>query len=124
VRNHDTLNGFVDTGCRLKGELEFENAFRVDGRVNGIIRSDAELIIGEKGAVEGEIHVATCLIGGTVRGTVHAAKSVTLHGTAKVWADIHAPAVIMEEGAFLEGRVTMERDTKKAPAPPGKGAQS
>jgi len=109
TRNHETLNGFVDAGCHLHGELEFESSFRVDGQVEGTVRSNSELIVGERGVVDGEIHVARCLIGGTVRGSVHATESVTLHATAKVWADLHSPAVIMEEGAFLEGQVAMER---------------
>ncbi len=108
TKNSDTLNGFVDSGCRIKGEVTFENAFRVDGHVEGTIHSSSELIIGGKGVVEGEIHVARCLIGGSVRGSVDASESVTLHASAKVWADIHSPVIVMEEGAFLEGRVAME----------------
>lgn len=108
-RNHDGLNGFVDPGCSIQGELEFESSFRVDGRVKGTIRSRAELIVGNEGTVEGEIHVARCLIGGSVRGTVHATELVQLHPTAKVWGDINAPALVMEDGAFLEGRVATAR---------------
>jgi cytoskeletal protein CcmA (bactofilin family) len=107
MRGAETLNGFVDSGCSLKGELEFSNSFRVDGRVEGIIRSRAELVIGEDGLVEGEIDVARCLIGGQVRGTIKASEKVVLHASAKVFGEIHAPAVIMEDGAFLEGKVDM-----------------
>ena len=41
-----------------------------------------------------------------------------LHASAKVWGEVKAPAVVMEDGAFLEGKVEMERAAK--PAPPGK----
>ncbi len=117
-RTSDTLNGFVDSGCRIKGEITFENAFRVDGHVEGTIHSNSELIIGTRGVVEGEIHVARCLIGGSVRGSIDATESVTLHASAKVWADIHSPAIVMEEGAFLDGRVAME--AAATPGGPGK----
>jgi cytoskeletal protein CcmA (bactofilin family) len=108
VRTTDALNGFIDSGCALKGELEFTSAFRVDGRIEGTIRSRSELVIGEDGIVEGEIDVARCLVGGTVRGTVKAAEKVVLHASAKVWGEVRAPAVVMEDGAFLEGRVEMD----------------
>jgi len=120
VRAAETLNGFVDSGCTLKGELEFSNSFRVDGRVEGTIRSRSELVIGEDGTVEGEIDVARCLVGGQVRGTVTASEKVVLHASARVWGEIHAPAVVMEDGAFLEGRVEME-SSGKATAAPAKG---
>ncbi len=115
VRAAETLNGFVDSGCILKGELEFSNSFRIDGRVEGTIRSRAELVIGEDGLVEGEIDVARCLVGGTVKGTIKASEKVVLHATAKVHGEIHAPAVVMEDGAFLEGKVEMAAGAKVPP---------
>lgn len=119
-RNHEALNGFVDPGCRINGELEFESSFRVDGTVEGTVRSKAELVIGERGVVEGEIHVARCLVGGTVRGRVTASELVQLHSSAKVWGDIETPALVMEEGAFLEGKIAME--AQKGPAVSHKGS--
>lgn len=122
VRGAETLNGFVDSGCSLKGELEFSNSFRVDGRIEGIIRSRAELVVGEDGTVEGEIDVARCLIGGQVKGTVKASEKVVLHASARVWGEIHAPAVVMEDGAFLEGKVDMGAAGKTVAAAKKNGA--
>lgn len=117
ARGGEALNGFVDTGCTIRGELEFAESFRLDGRVEGQVRSAAELVVGERGVVDGEIDVARCLVGGEVHGTIRASERVILHGTAKVWADIHTPALVMEDGALLEGRVVMgsdRRETKPA----------
>ena len=108
VRGGDALNGFVDSGCTIRGELEFAQSFRVDGSIEGTIRSRSELVVGEGGVVDGEIDVARCRVGGQVRGVVRASEQVVLHATARVWAEIHAPVLVMEEGAFLEGTVTME----------------
>lgn len=115
MRTTETLNGFVDSGCTIKGELEFSNSFRVDGRVEGTIRSRSELVIGEDGIVEGEIDVARCLIGGRVDGIIKASEKVILHASAKVKGEVHAPAVVMEEGAFLEGKVDMAAGGKAIP---------
>jgi cytoskeletal protein CcmA (bactofilin family) len=117
VRSAETLNGFVDSGCTIKGELEFLNSFRIDGLVEGSVRSRSELVIGEDGTVEGEIDVARCLVGGQVRGTIKASEKVVLHASAKVFGEIHAPAVVMEDGAFLEGKVDMAAGAKKATPP-------
>jgi cytoskeletal protein CcmA (bactofilin family) len=121
ARGPESLNGFVDSGCTIRGELEFSSYFRVDGRVEGSVRSRSELVVGEGGVVEGEIEVARCVVGGEVRGTIRATEQVLLHAGAKVWADIHAPALVMEDGAFLEGGVMMDsqdvkKNTNKAPS--------
>jgi len=118
ARNSDALNGFLDPGCTIRGDLEFESSFRLDGKVEGVVRSAAELLIGESGVVEGEVEVARCVVGGTVRGTIRASSGVQLLSTAKVWADIHAPALVMEEGAFLEGQVAMEKPARKSGGSP------
>ena len=117
----DSLNGFVDSGCTIPGELEFSSYFRVDGRVEGTVRSRSELVVGDGGVVEGEVEVARCVVGGEVRGTIRASEQVLLHAGAKVWADIHTPALVMEDGAFLEGSVSMDsqdvkKNTNKAPS--------
>ena len=117
ARNHDALNGFVDTGCTIRGELEFANSFRLDGKVEGTIRSKSELLVGEGGVVDGEVEVARCLVGGEVRGVLRASEQVVLHATARVWADIHTPALVMEDGALLEGKVTMEAGQKAGKEP-------
>ena len=113
ARSTEALNGFVDTGCTIRGELEFANSFRLDGRVEGTVRSSSELVVGKEGVVEGEIDVARCLVGGQVRGTIRASEQVVLHATARVWADVHATTLVMEDGAFLEGKVNMETTRKQ-----------
>ena len=47
------LNGFLDTGSHVEGELRFETAFRVDGKFTGQVNSAGDLIVGEGGEVEG-----------------------------------------------------------------------
>lgn len=116
MQGGDTLNGFVDAGCVIRGELEFQTSFRLDGRLEGTVRSRAELVIGETGSVEGEIEVNRCVVGGEVRGTIRAAEQVVLHASARVLAEIQTAALVMEEGAFLEGKVTMENETAGRPA--------
>lgn len=114
ARPNESLNGFVDSGCVIRGELEFKHSFRLDGRVEGSVHSLSELVVGETGSIDGEIEVARCLVGGEVRGTIRATEQVVLHATAKVWAEIFAPALVMEEGAFLEGKVRMESKGSQA----------
>jgi cytoskeletal protein CcmA (bactofilin family) len=121
ARGAESLNGFVDSGCTIRGELEFSSYFRVDGRVEGTVKSRSELVVGDGGVVEGEVEVARCIVGGEVRGTIRASEQVLLHQSAKVWANIHTPALVMEDGAFLEGSVSMDsqdvkKNTNKAPS--------
>jgi cytoskeletal protein CcmA (bactofilin family) len=100
-----SLNGFLDRGARLEGTLSFDDVFRIDGQFKGTITSDAELVIGEGGVVEGDVRVARLAVSGTIKGSVHAKERVELHAGARVFADIHTPTLVVEEGAVIQGPV-------------------
>src|SRR5260370_20260069 len=101
------LNGFLDSGASFKGELEFEDTMRIDGRFNGRIVSKNELIVGESANIEGDIHVGRIAISGTVIGRIVADQKVEIHRNGKVYSDIDTPALIIEEGAIFQGNCVM-----------------
>ena len=101
------LNGFLDHGSSFKGELEFEDTMRIDGRFNGKILSKNELIVGESAHIDGDIHVGRIAISGTVVGKIVADQRVEIHRNGKVYADVDTPALIIEEGAIFQGNCVM-----------------
>jgi cytoskeletal protein CcmA (bactofilin family) len=105
------LNGFLDSGSHLQGELRFEASFRVDGKLTGTVESDGDLIVGETGEVDGELKVGQIFVSGTVRGTIRASKRVQIAASGKVFAEIETPSLVIEDGATFEGRCAMNRET-------------
>ena len=103
------LNGFLDAGSHMTGELHFEDTFRIDGRFTGTIVSDGDLIVGDRGDVDGEIRVCRVYVSGTVRGSLRASERVEVTAAGKVLADVHTPSLTIDDGAFFEGRCSMER---------------
>jgi cytoskeletal protein CcmA (bactofilin family) len=99
------LNGFLDSGARLEGTLTFEDVFRIDGQFKGTIVSEEELVVGDAATVEGEIRVGRLAVSGTIRGTIHARERVEVHAKARIFADLHTPSLIVEEGAIIQGKV-------------------
>ncbi len=107
------LNGFLDRGSSFKGDLEFEDTMRIDGRFNGTNTSKNELIVGESATIEATIHVGKIAISGTVMGKIKADQKIEIHRSAKVFSDIETPALVIEEGAVFQGSCVMA-DGKKA----------
>jgi cytoskeletal protein CcmA (bactofilin family) len=102
-----TLNGFLDQGCSIKGDVTFTDLLRIHGHVTGSVKSEHELLVGEGGVVEGEIVVGRLVVAGTVRGTVRVQDRLVVHGSGKVLADVHAPSLVVDEGGVVHGRVEM-----------------
>ena len=108
-KNGGELNGFLDRGSSFKGELEFDDVMRIDGKFNGRIVSKNELIVGDSASIDGDIHVGRIAISGVVRGKIKADERIEIHKSGKVFSDLDTPALIIEEGAIFEGSCLMER---------------
>lgn len=100
------LNGFLDAGSKMDGELHFEDTFRVDGRLGGKVFSSGDLIVGDGGEVHAEIRVGRLFVSGTVRGSI-VAKRVEFAAGGQVFADVETPSLVVEEGAFFQGSCVM-----------------
>src|SRR5512132_3121767 len=112
-KGNGELNGFLDRGASFKGEMEFEDTMRIDGKFNGKIVSKNELIVGESAHIDGDIQVGRMAISGTVGGKISAEQRVEIHRNGKVYSDIDTPALVIEEGAIFQGNCTMgDRDKK------------
>ena len=108
------LNGFLDAGSHIQGELSFDDTFRVDGRLTGKAVSRGNLVVGENGEVEAEIEVGSIFVSGTVKGHVKARERIEIAAGGKVFADIETPSLVVEDGAILQGHCTMSRGAAKA----------
>jgi cytoskeletal protein CcmA (bactofilin family) len=111
------LNGFLDSGSHVHGELRFDTSFRVDGRFTGTVISEGDLIVGEGGEVEGDLQVGRIFVSGTVRGSVRATGRIQISPTGKVLAEIDTPSLVVEDGAFFEGRCSMPREGVRTAGP-------
>ncbi len=104
---HDAITAFLGAGTQYHGQFNFQGVVRIDGGVIGDIISDGVLVLGEEGHVEGTIRVAELVASGTIVGDVEASKRVTLHKRSNLRGNLAAPAVIIEDGAVVNGLVRM-----------------
>ena len=111
-----TLNGFLDSGASFEGTLTFDDVFRIDGHFKGMVVSESELVVGDRAVVEGEIRVGRLAVSGTIRGIIHAKERVEVNAGARIYAEIHTPALVVEEGAVLQGPVEAGTRTTAASA--------
>jgi len=106
-----SLNGFIDKGSFIRGDLSFDETFRIDGRFEGKIRSGGELILGDDADVNAEMEVGRLSVNGKLKGSVQATERVELLAGARVLGDISTPVLRIEEGAHFEGSCQMGKET-------------
>jgi cytoskeletal protein CcmA (bactofilin family) len=96
----------LGSSATLKGDLKSQGNVRLDGTFEGTLEIDGNVLVGETAKITADIHAKNVSIAGAVRGNV-SGKKVQLLRTARVWGDIGATAISTEEGAFIEGKITM-----------------
>jgi len=101
----DNWLGFVGDVLNFSGEVLFKTMLRIDGNFSGRVTStDGTLIISNGARVtHAVINVAVAKINGTVEGDISASKELVLGRTASVSGNVSAPALVVEEGALLNG---------------------
>ena len=112
------LNTIVGKGTVIEGDLRVKNSLRIDGIVKGNVNTTDTIIIGKEGEVEGKVRAKHLLLGGKVKGNVFASGRVFLESTASIFGDIKAVRLVVDEGAFFNGKCTMNEVTKIDEASP------
>ena len=91
---------------RLEGELISEGNIRLDGIFTGTLKISGNVLVGETAKINADINARNVSIAGAVRGNV-SGNRVQILRTGRVWGDIRATALTTEEGAFIDGKISM-----------------
>lgn len=92
----------ISSDVRVSGDLATPGEIQFDGSIEGDIRCGS-LSVGEQAGVTGTIVADNVIIHGAVIGSVRA-RSVRLSKTAKVVGDIWHEDLVIDSGAYVEGR--------------------
>jgi cytoskeletal protein CcmA (bactofilin family) len=107
------FTSLIDEGTEIDGKISLTGTVLLNGRVRGEISSNDILVVGEKAVVNASIHATVVEISGEVVGNITASDRIELRANCRVYGDIEAPIVIIDEGALLEGQCRMTKGRPK-----------
>jgi cytoskeletal protein CcmA (bactofilin family) len=97
----------LSADVEIKGTVKFTNDLVVDGKIEGEIFSDGNLIVGENARIRAEIKTTTVVVYGKVHGNLTATERVELKASAEVVGDIKTKTLSIEAGAIFVGKSTV-----------------
>jgi len=110
-------NTVVGPSILISGKLTGDEDLTVRGRVEGELTLSKTLIVETTGVVKANVAVRNAIVSGVVVGNINATESVELTCEGRMVGDIHAPRVIIVDGASFRGRVDMgEVEPGRVPA--------
>lgn len=104
----DKVDTLVGQGTLLKGRVEAQGTLRIDGFIEGEIVTTGDVIIGEKGTVKAQVTARNLTIGGTMEGNAIVGESLSILPQGRLVGDAKMKKLIIEEGAFFQGRSEMQ----------------
>ncbi|MFH1673482.1 MAG: polymer-forming cytoskeletal protein [Pseudomonadota bacterium] len=108
-KGKEEFNTFLGKSTNFEGKLTFDGTIRLEGRFKGEVEGkNGTLIVGENGFIDASILVNTIVISGEVKGDINAEDRIEIHPPAKVFGDITAPVIVIDEGVVFQGSCTMK----------------
>lgn len=105
----EKITSVVSRTSKMKGDLETEEGFRIDGEVRGDVTAKTMVVVTEGGAVYGKVSAERVVVLGKVDGGVEATHSLLVAKTGVLNGAIRYRSIITYQGSTIEG--TMNRIT-------------
>jgi cytoskeletal protein CcmA (bactofilin family) len=104
----DEIENVLGRTSLVRGNLSADGAFRIDGWVEGAVESRSTVVIGESGAVRGNVTGTEIIVAGKIMGNVTCAGHLEILATGKVEGDIDAKSIRIETGGVFRGTSHMK----------------
>jgi len=104
MENVDTVIGL---NVNLKGNLKNQGSIQVNGSVEGEVRSDDNVNVGETAVIKGPVSAKVVEVSGMIKGIVEASEKLEINPTGRVIGDINVKTLIIKQGAIFVGKSTM-----------------
>lgn len=113
-----TTPTLIGGDCVVNGNIKNTQAIRVEGTLVGDIEDAGNVIVGESGAINGNVTAATLTVFGHINGDVSANDSIEIKNSGRVTGKLSTQTLSVERGALYEGKiimgnVSMDRDSTK-----------
>ena len=115
----DPSTTVVSRDTTWKGEMSSEGSVHIHGRFDGAVKATQAIFVAEEAEVDATLTAETIIVAGVSRGTVRARGKFEVLPSGRVAGDIHAPTLVVHEGAIMTGQLRMsgEEPSEAKPTP-------
>ena len=98
--------GYLGEDLLIQGTVHSENKIVVSCTVEGSLHGDQEIIVSEKGNVNGKIEGNVVVVAGKINGDMLVHERLEVNSTANLHGEVHVPSgqLLIQEGAYMEGQ--------------------
>lgn len=97
----------------IVGDIISEGDFRIDGTLEGTLKTKGRVIIGVDGMIKGNVEALHADIEGKFSGTLQVANTLTVKATATISGDVTIGKLSVEPGASFNATCSMKGAIKE-----------
>lgn len=103
------IETIIGPSVKVKGEFNGQGDIIIDGIFEGTLKTAGSLFVGNKARVQANIDARDGKISGEINGNINMRGFVEITATAKINGDMTVNQISVEQGAIINGNLTMKK---------------
>jgi len=104
IKEAETIIG---PSIKVKGNFHGQGNIIIEGTVEGSVKTNGFLLIGDKAKIGADISAKNAKIAGEIKGNVKIEEYLEINASAKINGDISTKKISIEKNAVFNGRCDM-----------------
>lgn len=104
---------FISQGTKIVGDFNSEGDFRIDGTIEGNIKTSGKIVVGKSGFLKGTLQGADAYFEGRFSGKLSISGMLTLKASAHIEGDVNIGKLAVEPGATFNVTCVMTGTVKE-----------
>lgn len=99
----------VGNSVSIKGEISGQEDILIEGSVEGVIKLEKNIVtVAKTGKVKAHVYGQVIHVEGEINGDLFGGEQIVVHKTGRVYGNITAPRISLEDGARVKGSIDTE----------------
>lgn len=103
----------IAQGTTITGDIISEGDFRIEGNIQGNLKTPGKVVIGKTGMINGTLKAANSDIEGKFSGKLLISDTLSLKSSARVEGEVEVGKLAVEPGATFNATCTMKGTVKE-----------
>ena len=108
-----TQQNTISYGTIIKGDIQSEGDFRIEGTVHGNVITKGKVVIGKTGLLNGTLKSVNSDIEGHFKGKLILTETLSIKSTAKIEGEVEVGKLSVEPGAIFNAVCLMKGTVKE-----------
>jgi len=98
----------IAQGTKIVGDVTSQGPFRVDGSIEGNVKTPGKVVVGRSGSIKGTLQGDNADFEGRFSGKLHLTGTLTLKSTAHIEGEVVIGKLAVEPGANFNATCSMK----------------